>query len=231
MSDDTTSTMPTSASSGEGHGNKWELVVATLLGIAAVLTAWASLQGTLLGGDSQKAFANATLATDEAGQWYNEGTQQLVQDGALWLEYAKAAQAENEELGTYLKESLMSDNLAKAVDWVEKRPEEDIDSPFYEMEKGDKGPPNPYKVEAYDEAEALEAKAEKKRALGEKYDNWGDSFDGVTVLLAISLFMFGISTLLGSRMARFGTMLLGLAMLGISAVKLVDLGVYQWGVF
>lgn len=199
---------------------RFEIFIAFLLGIAAILTAWAAFQSNLLSGDSQKEFTKAALSSDESSFWFNQGNQRTIQDQALWLEYAKAAQAEDEVLTSYIKDSLMDENLSGAIDWYLEQGDE-VDSPFVEAKD------NPYSIEEYEQGADLDAKTKKQRKEGERLDKWGDDFDAQTVLLAMALFLFGISTVFDSRRVQIGLATFGAIVLVIGAIQLIDLGTYE----
>ncbi len=55
--------------------SRFELVIALLLGLAAVLTAVASFQGALRSGDSLKAFNEGIRSVNDANGYYNEAAQ------------------------------------------------------------------------------------------------------------------------------------------------------------
>ncbi|MEV6634976.1 hypothetical protein AB0M54_29935 [Actinoplanes sp. NPDC051470] len=202
--------------------DRLELVVAVLLGLAATLTAWAAFQGSLAGGDSQKEFTKATLSSSEAGQWYDQGTQQNNADQQQFIQYVIAAQDDDSGVPVYLRETVMDDNLVKAIEWWEKQPDDGADTPFDDVEG------NPYTIEQWDKGEEMEKQAASENERGEFLDEYGDKFDGVTVLLATALFLFGIAAVFRGRKVRIGTLGVGAFLLFASAVRLVDLGVYQW---
>lgn len=202
--------------------DRFELVVAFLLGIAAILIAWAAFQGGLLGGDSQKELSKAAVSSDQASQMWTQGYMRQTQDENLFREYAAAQNAGDEELAEFILNSLMEENLTTAIEWWSEQDTEEIPSPF------DGGEGNPYTIEEFTTGEELDEQAEKEQAEGERLDDWGDKFDGVGVLLAVSLFLFGVAALLKSPRVKIGLVVLGGAVLLVSMVRLIDLGVYQW---
>ncbi len=211
-----------STDTSKEHVDRFEVLVAILLGLAATLTAWAAFQGGLLGGDSQQQFAKAAVSSDQAGQYWNLGSQTMVNDEGLFRDYAIADRAGNDALATYLFEDLMEENLQDAVLWLEQDDDETNTSPFVD------DPDNPYKTLDFEEGERLDALAVKQARKGEELGGRGDKFDGVTVLLATALFLFGLAAVFRGRAIRRGTLGVGAVLLAISAVRLVDLGVHQW---
>jgi hypothetical protein len=151
---------------------------------------------------------------DEASQQWNEGNQIYVQDQQISLEYVKAVAIGEEDLGLYVRETLMSPDLLAAVEWWEGTPDEGPATPFVEE--------NPNWVNAsYDNAAALEAEAEQLFATAEDYDRTGDRYTLVTVILAASLFMFGIGSMGRRRAAKLGTVLIGTVIFGAGLVEII----------
>lgn len=188
--------------------SRFELIIALLLGLAAVLTAVASYQGALRSGDSLKAFNEGIRSVNDANGYYNEAAQVVSRDQALFLEFAKATQADNSELAAYVKEALMDDNLKAAVDdW--QNSDDDIltplDSPKYE-------------VPQQAEAERLTEKTDQQFAQARALDDQGDQYDLVGVIVASALFFLGIAGVVSSLRIKFFATILGSATLVVSFV-------------
>lgn len=202
-----------------GHSNLFEIVIAILLGLAALATAWAAYRASLDDGDSIKSYNQSVSMTDQASQAYNEGTQALVQDQQVFLEYVKAIQADDEELAAYVRETLMSDDLVKGLEWWEEQPGDEHATPFVDE--------NPsYTIAAYEEAAKLDEEAKRLFAKGKEFDDRGDRYTLVTVILAATLFLLGIASVTRVWVVKVGFMLIGTAFLIGSAVQL---GRIYWG--
>lgn len=198
--------------------DKGEILIAFLLGIAAIATAWASYQSALLQGDSLKEMNRSVRTADSGSQQWNEGNQDYTSQVQLFIEFAKASYAEDTELAAYFKDSLMEEDFAKAVQWwVDDK--EGYDSPFYEENTA-------WKVPGWTEGERLDALAEKQFKKGARLDNRGDRYDLVTVILATSLFLFGMASILHGRAVRLGMTTVGILFLGASIVRMLDIGYY-----
>ena len=172
-----------------------ELFVAILLGITAVLTAYASWQSSLYGGNQATNYTKGTAAIGEANSMYNEAAQYIAQDMDTWnqisslridLAFAqsKGDSAEQERL-QYKLDQLMKDNatdeFAAAIEWADAQT--DYASPFDK-----EGFLDTYYTKAnekYDEGEKLIEE-------GTKANNLGDKLGLVTVIFAVVLFMMGI---------------------------------------
>ena len=172
----------------------FELVVAILLGITAVITAWAAWQGSLYDSTQAKYYTlgNATLADGNA-RW-NEASQTLAQDMNTWnqisalqvdLDYADyRGDADTAEAAKYKLDLLMygvSDELSAAITWA--NAQENYATPF---EKD--GVIDSY----YADATAVMNEGYAQIEQGDKANNWADKLGLVSVILAVVLFMPGI---------------------------------------
>jgi hypothetical protein len=189
-----------------------EMIVAILLGLAAVATAWAAYQSSQYGGQVLEQFSQANLNISNANAYYSEGDQAYLQDQILFVEYSKAVNQCDDDLAIYLHDSLMSSELATAIDWWQ-RPEniDTYDSPFVDE--------NPdYKISAYDDAAALEDDTDAAFTAGQDAGSTGDKFSLITVLLAGSLFVLGITNSFRVSSMRIATICIGAALfLGATA--------------
>ena len=200
-------------------GQGFEIVVASLLGIAALATAFAAYKASLDDGNSLQQYNQGVALTDKASQAYNEGTQELVQDQALFLEYVKAVQTDDEELAAYVQTSLMSDNLRAAVEWWADQPGDEYQTPFVDE--------NPkYMIESYGVADDLDKQAETAFNLGQRYDNRGDRYTLVTVILAAALFLLGIAAVARAWVIKYGFTFIGAVFL---IGSMVQTGRILWG--
>lgn len=185
--------------SDDKSGTRFEAIIATLLGLAAILVAVASYQGSLRDGDSIKAFNEGIRAVNDSNGWFTEATQKASRDQGLFLEYAKAAQAEDGDLATYLKEAIMDENLRGAVkEWEDDDTNEiatPLDAPKYETPEAAEG-------------ERLAKLTDRKFAEARALDEEGDQYNLVGVIVASSLFFLGIAGVVRSKKTRlFGTVL------------------------
>lgn len=184
----------------ERNRGRMEVIIATLLGLAAVLTAVAGYQSALRGGDSIQSFNDGIRSTNDANAFYSEATQTVSRDQALFLEYAKAAQdPKTAELSQYLKATLMDENLSKATDeWQDDETDKiatPLDAPSYA-------------VPQQDEAERLSKLTDRQFNEARALDDEGDQYDLVGVIVASSLFFLGIAGVMSSfRIKLVGTAL------------------------
>jgi hypothetical protein len=201
----------------EKFSKRFELFIAILLGLTAVLTAYASWQGSLYDGNQAQFYTegNAKL-TDGNAQW-NEASQLVAQDMDVWnqitslqvdqmyAEYYKDADAA--EAAQYKLDQIMynnvSDEFRVAIDWA--NAQEDYASPF-DMEG--------YLDSYYIEAEAVLEAGYAQIAEGNTANDWGDKQGLVTVIFAVVLFMLGIVSTFNNMRTKF-------VVTGVSIVALI----------
>lgn len=179
----------------ETFAPKLELFIAILLGITAVLTAWAAWQSSLYDGNQASCYTAGTAQIADANSLYNAADQLLVQDMDVWnrivdlrIEIEYATQNNNTvdmERYQWKLDQIMYDNVSDsfsaAIDWADSQ--EEYASPF-EME----GYVDNYYVDANAAYEAGYAKIDE----GEENNRLGDILGLSTVIYAVVLFLLGI---------------------------------------
>jgi hypothetical protein len=188
-----------------------EVLLAVLLGIAAVATAFAAFKASLIGDEVISNYNQGIRKVDEASQLYNEGNQYLAQDQAVFLEYVKANQVGDTDLADYIRETLMSEELYNGIGWWEETP--DATTPFV--------PENPdYYLPQFDQAIALDEEVDEHFTLAADADEESDRFEFATVLLAAVLFFLGMASVVRSSRQRRTFLVMGAVVLLASLVQL-----------
>jgi hypothetical protein len=198
--------------------DRTEIVLAILLGVAAILTAWSTFQSAQLGSAMTAAYSEGIRVSDAASQAFNDASAADVADQALFLEFAKSAQAGDEETAAYIHDSLMSAELAAAVDWWTEQPDSSgYDTPFTEDN------PN-WSTALYDDAAALDADAQAQFDEAKDKDALGSDFDILAIIIALALFLFGVASLVRQERIKIGLGAVGAVILVFSIVRLLQLG-------
>jgi hypothetical protein len=198
--------------------DRTEIVLAILLGVAAILTAWSTFQSAQLGSAMTAAYSEGIRVSDAASQAFNDASAADVADQALFLEFAKSAQAGDEDTAAYIHDSLMSAELAAAVDWWSEQPDSSgYDTPFTEDN------PN-WSTAMYDDAAALDADAQAQFDEAKDKDALGSNFDILAIIIALSLFLFGVASLVRQERIKIGLGAVGAVILVFSIVRLLQLG-------
>ena len=202
--------------------NKVEIIVAILLGVTALLTAWASWIGSLHGGIQAINFTKSNNTSSQATSAYNLGLQMFLSDIMTWntmMDYSfEMAMAEadgnqdkvdliNEKLKTYTEQNA-SDILMEGIKWMK---DNDEDSPFKMPQITEK-----YFTDA-------EEKSEEARDLlkeGQNDNARGDAYNLVSVLYSLVLFLLGIVGIFKRLPNRIGV-------LSIASVILIGALIYM----
>lgn len=191
---------PPAAAAGDGdrearRTNRFEIAVAILLGIAALMTALSSYVADHDDGQ-QLNFLQASGRTYlDANDAYAAGDQQLSLDQTIFVEYATAANDNDLPLAAYLGNEL-SPTLAPAIrEWS--KDSVTATTPF----SGDRPI---YVPPQYADGERLDAKAQKQFDKADFYDGRGDQFVMATVIFAAALGLLGIASVVRRFALKLG---------------------------
>lgn len=177
------------------NDNTIEIVVAVLLGVTALLTAWATWIGSLHGGNQATNYARSNIIASEGNSEYNAGMQLYLSDVMVWntlMEYAfdsTIAEAEGdtekvslieEKIDNYADEN-GSTILAEGIEWMDSN--EDATSPFDMPGITDK---------YFENANQLLEESRQLLEQGKTDNSRGDTYNLVSVIYSVVLFMLGI---------------------------------------
>lgn len=195
--------------------NRVQLLAAILLGLAATLTAFSAYNASLKDGEALQGYTASNRTLSDANGFFAQGNQTHALDQQLFVSYVTALQEEGgETLANYFK-TLMRKELVAAIEWWE--PEENTaPTPFDEVDG------NPYTVEDFDEANALEAQAAEEFDAAAEDDDIGDRFELATVFFALTLFFGGVATLFARRAITAALLGIGLVTLGVGAASVIS---------
>jgi hypothetical protein len=177
-----------------GANSRLDILISVGLGLAAVLTALCVYLTDVHDDEATLAFNAGVTATTEATGSYVEAAQRRAADEALFVEYAQLANAGAFgdrialDSATYLQTGIMREDLREAVEWWgrETRRDPTLTTPFV--------PENPfYEQPELEEAEALTASAGEEFAKAEDEQAKGDTFIIADIIVAFSLFLFGVA--------------------------------------
>lgn len=190
---------------------KIEIIVAIMLGITAVLTAWATWVGSLHGGNQATNYTTSNNLSADGNSRWNEASQNLMQDMLLWndiadlqldIMYAETIGDEDTmELSAYKLYYKCFDNLSDAMaekiafDFDEAADSDPVDYILTWIEN-DEAVNTPFDEEFtaayYDDATAVIEEAEAYLEQGQMDNKNGDRFNLVVVIYAVVLFLLGI---------------------------------------
>ena len=199
MSSDAPTTAPTGLSFLR---NNTEVIIAILLGLVSIATAYASFQSSLYDGNTtQKYTVGSNLAT-EAESMYLEGNQQYVQDAQLYdrltdlqLDIANpdpaisaAAQIKYDTI--YFQS--VSEDFDKAIQAADALNASDPE--LYYSPLDDEG----YQDSLFGQYDETKTEADATIAEGDKDGALGDKLTLATVIMAIALFLLGIAAVVSA---------------------------------
>ena len=185
-----------------------ELVSASVLSAAALLTAIASYQADLWDGEQAARYAQAGALRVEASRAALHAGQIQGADLMAFGAWLSAHAENNAELDGYYRQRFRPEFKRVFEEWAAQRPRENpnaASSPF--VLPG-------YSVAELDRAEALEQRANEAYLKGQDANEKGDKFVLATVILANALFFGGINQISQSRRTR-------LVLLGMSVIFVV----------
>jgi hypothetical protein len=199
-----------------------ELVIAILLGIVSIATAYVSFQAALYGGAGATAYAVGNNLSTEAESLYLEGNQQYQQDNALWDNLTlltididgtdpAAAELAQQKYDTLVFQSV-SEDFQGAIDRAVA--ENEADPAFYTSPLDDEEYQNSLFADYASTKDDAVAKVKEGDDLGAQ----GDKLTLYTVLMSISLFLLGVSALVRQTRTQFVLIGTSVVIFGVSAV-------------
>ena len=182
-------------------GGRLAIFIAVLLGLAAIVTAFSAYRNELRNHEATIKFNQGVVHTNQASKEYTQGSQIRAQDGALFLEFAKAANSNDKALTAYVHDTLMSPSLRKSVDWWSGT-KDSVDSPFV--------PQNPYyRIAQNIRGDQLTADSRKNFKEAKHEQNVSDQYTLVEVILASALFLLGIAGVSSRQSIKIGAVSAG----------------------
>ena len=185
-----------------------EIIIAIFLGVTALATAWASWIGSLHGGNMSTNYTKSNnLAADGNARW-NEASQSLMQDMQVWnmisdyqveILYASGiGDSDKMYENAYKIKFICADNLTQEMaDIIAYDFNYDADQIITWVEEDERATTSPFADEDYvnsyyEDAQAVLAESEAVLAEGQQDNTRGDTFNLVTVIYSVVLFMLGI---------------------------------------
>jgi hypothetical protein len=176
-----------------------EFIIALLLGLVSIVTAYASFQATVYNGETAKYYADGSTLRTKAESYFVEDNQRFVQDAQLYdllTQLRIDKKSPNPQIAASAKEKYdtiysqsVTDDLDTAIAWADK-----------ENEKNPEFLANPtdskkYVDDLFADYKDLKAESEDTLAAGDVTSGVSDRLTLNTVLMALALFLLGISAL------------------------------------
>ena len=179
-----------------------EIFIAVLLGLVSIGTANASFQSSLYDGNMTQNYTVGSNLATEAESFYLEGNQQYVQDSQLWdtltdlrldtqnPDAAIAASAQIKYDTIYFQS--VSEAFDAAIKDADAQNEASPDFYVSPMDNED------YQATLFGDYADTKDKADKTIAAGDQANTYSDRLTLATVIMAISLFLLGISAVVAA---------------------------------
>ena len=194
-----------------------ELIITVALGLAAVVGAFAAYRNETRNHEATLQFSLGVRNFDDAGQFSSTGNATFSNDQSLFLEYSKALQQNNKQLAAYIFNNLMGPNLQAAIKWWEgpnAKSKHPARTPFT--------PQNPdYKIPQIAAAAASTNDSRTNFAMARREQDKADNYALVEVILATSLFLYGIAGVTRNMTLKIGTLITGLSIFAVSIILLL----------
>jgi hypothetical protein len=167
-----------------------DILIAVALGLAAIASAFAAYQNEHKNHAATINFNQGITDFDDAGQLLSSANTILTRDQSLFLSYVTALHDGKKELAAYIRTHLMEPRLEAAVAWWESpantRQRVPADSPFVS------GDPK-YVIQEKVQAEQRIEQSQQHFAQAKREQEKAAHFQLIEIILAISLFMYGIA--------------------------------------
>ena len=194
-----------------------ELVIAILLGLVSIATAYASFQGALYDSMMAGQYATGTQKAAEAESLYLEGNQQFMQDTQVFNQLSElqvgidsGEQFAQEKYDTLYFQGV-SEDFGAAIDRAAAQTEADPEFFYSPLDEDYQASLFTSYSEAKDEATATTKQ-------GDEYNSLSDKLTLYTVLMSISLFLLGVAALVRQRRTQLVLMGTGVVISVVSVV-------------
>jgi hypothetical protein len=199
-----------------------EIVIAILLGLVSIATAYCSFQNSLYGGNQSQNYTVGTNLSTEAESLYLEGNQQYVQDAQLFdrltdlrldienPDPAISAAAQIKYDTIYFQS--VSDDFDKAIQDADAKNAADPTTYYSPLDN------EAYQASLFGAYADTKDKADATIAEGDKANGYGDRFGLATAIMAISLFLLGIGAVVSVFRVKLIMAGIGVAIFIVAAV-------------
>ncbi|MFI3324913.1 MAG: hypothetical protein R3Y35_01920 [Clostridia bacterium] len=208
-----------------------EIAVVILLGITALLTAWATWVGSLHSGNQSTNYTLSNNLASEGNSEYNAGMQSLMQDMLVWndiadlqFDFINAINTGDDETAATVAEKLywklnenLSEDYAAQIAW-EFEETDDYVTVIDEWTNYEEAVNSPFNDEDFVDsyftyANELLTESADTLEQGKEDNSNGDKFGLVTVIFSIALFLLGIVSTIKSTKNKY--ILLAIAVVSI----------------
>lgn len=181
---------------GAGRGERrFELITALVLAAAGLASAWASFQGGLWDKFESEQYALANSHLTESSQLLIRSGQEQAVGAALFLQWLDAKSDRQEKRARIIENHMPAWFAPEFAAWRSNLPAD--------LEGVEPNAPLPrFHGPSLEKAVAERQASNTARALAERAGDNGDTYDVANVILAVALFLAGITSVLHSQRGR-----------------------------
>ncbi len=220
-----------------------EIVIVVMLGVTAIVMAWASWMSALHGGNQATNYTESNNIASEGNSEYNAAVQAQMQDMLLWNEISElqsellfeqdaavpdedAISLINYKIYFKLNENL-TDEMAQQIGWTFGE-SEDVDQVVTDWMQKEEALVTPFADEEFSQhyftnALDLLEQSNAKLETGKLANQHGDEFGLVSVIYSVVLFLLGIASSLKSKNNRYIVVAFSLVCFLIATVYMLTL--------
>ncbi len=204
------------------HGwikSRLDLAVAVLLGLSVMSIAWGAYKAEVKGKDADHYFNRSDETIGTAHKIELQGDQEVATNEQLFLELSRDQVEGKVRAVAFIRRHFLTPDFLAAVRWWEQQPlESRPPSPFVNA--------NPNYVNVfYDRGGKLELLASRSLDRAHKAEERAIDYTIVSVILTVALFLFGISTQIGTNWVKLGLLGVGAIVLFGSLGRFIQLAV------
>jgi ferric-dicitrate binding protein FerR (iron transport regulator) len=186
------------------RGRDWiEIVATVLLSLAAVATAWSSYQATRWNSETTKASGRVNAVRIQAARADGLARNQTQVDVATFIAWVDARAGENAELESFYEDRFREEFRPAFDAWLATDPLTNVAAPKTPFAMDE------YRLDAADEAERLDAEADRFSATVRRNVQRSANYVLGVVLFAVALFFAGMTTKLTGRGPRLSLLIVG----------------------
>ena len=197
-----------------------EILTGVILALVAVCTAWSVYQAARWAGVQSMRMASGSARRIESTRASTLAGQQTMVDIGLFTNWVNAYVEENEELSDFYLGRFRAEFRPAFDAWVATKPRYNPDAPSSPFAMPE------YQLAAQQEADRLEKEANALVAEGQQALQTNNEYVLTTVFLASVLFFATLSMRMHWRSVKLAVLLMGMAMLVVSIVRLISLPVH-----
>ncbi len=180
---------PTERESRWGPHHRWEFVVAIVLSLATVLSAWSGYESTRWGAKATRLNRSATNAMFRAATANSDGQRQQTTDTSLFTEWVRAALDGDTDRAGFVEARFRPGFIPAFEDWLG-----DTTLPTEHLPDASPFQTDGYSTPGFDEARSHFAEVDTLQQDADRASRTGQTYVLIAVLFASVLFFGGIST-------------------------------------